>query len=30
MSGPSTRTRFSDGGVLGKAGIFNMMEPGGG
>ena len=29
-SGFSTRTRFSDGGVLGRAGILNMMEPGGG
>jgi hypothetical protein len=29
-SGPSTRIRFTDGGVLGRVGIFNMMEPGGG
>ena len=29
-SGSSTRTRFSGGGVLGRAGIFNMMEPRGG
>lgn len=29
-SGSSTRTRFSEGGVLGSPGIFNMMEPGGG
>lgn len=28
--GLSTRTRFSIGGVLGSAGIFNIMEPGGG
>lgn len=27
--GSSKRTRFNDGGVL-RAGIFNMMEPGGG